>query len=210
METIVGNQPQVTEVFKFIVIAGIIGGITIIIIINILCKISWSKDRTEQNIVQDGPNTCSDTTDHYVEINPNDELNQEELERLQEPFHLQPSNVNDVIQVPQFVHCNAYFKATNFTDATTMSHLDGGCKIHKCMSLPTLSNNKMCEVRNIVVKKLKSQSCDNLKHNSLSISDDDYLNPYCSLIRSGLIGSDYLNPYTTLLNAFEKGMNNTD
>lgn len=210
METIVGNQPQFTEVFKFIVIAGIIGGITIILIINVLCKISWSKDRIEQHIVKDGPNTCSDTTGHYVEINPNDEMNQEELERLQEPFHVQPSNANDVIQTPKIVQCNSYFKATNFTDATTMSHLDGGCKIHKHSSLPVLSNNSKHEARNSVVKKFKSQSCDHLKHNSLSISDDDYLNPYCSLIRSGLIENDYLSPYTTLLNAFEKRINSID
>ncbi|CAC5357940.1 unnamed protein product [Mytilus coruscus] len=203
-----GNQPQVTEAFKFIVIVVIIGGAMIIIIAFISCVISWSRDRNEQYIVGDVQTT--ETLGHYVDINPNDKISQEELGRLQGPFLPLPSYADDGIKPLQLVQRNSTIRGTNFTSAPTISHLCGAGKIYMYFSMPILSNKGKLEDRKNDLKKLKSRSCDHLTHTSLFITESDYLDPYCSLLRSGLTGSDYLNPYTTLLMATDEGINSTN
>ncbi|VDH92123.1 Hypothetical predicted protein [Mytilus galloprovincialis] len=196
-----GNQ-QVTVAFKFIVIVVIIGGAMIIIIAFISCAISCARDGNVRYIFGDAQTT--ETLGHYVDINPNDELSQDEIQRLQEPFRPLPSYANDVNQPLQLVQRNSIINNSNTTYAPTISNIDGAGYIHKCLSLPILSYKGEREAQNKELTKLQSRSCDQLLHASICIAESDYLNPHCSLLQSGLTGSDYLNPYTTLLKVTDK------
>ncbi|VDI76420.1 Hypothetical predicted protein [Mytilus galloprovincialis] len=190
-----GNTSQKTEGFKFIVIAVILLAIVIITSACISLVIHFSRNRRVKY-------KTTDPIGHYGDMHHNDEIGPEEFQTLQEPFYSMPPHANSLMHPLHSIERNDRMRTTNSTDASNSKR---GCKIFKCMSLPNLSSQRLQLEQDNEMKNINTRSCDQLTQQTLYLTDSDYLNPYCSLLKSAVSGSDYLNPYTTLLTTTDEG-----
>ncbi|XP_071180685.1 protein draper-like [Mytilus edulis] len=193
-----GNTSQKTEGFKFIVIAVILMAVVVIISACISLVIHFSRNRRVNY-------KTTDPIGHYGEMHPIDEISPEEFQTLQEPLYSMSSHANSLMHPLHSIERNGRRMTTNSTNASASFNPKRGCKIYKCMSLPNLSSKRISLEQDNEIKSLNTRSCNQLTQQTLYLTDSDYLNPYCSLLKSAVSGSDYLNPYTTLLTTTDEG-----
>ncbi|CAG2185596.1 unnamed protein product [Mytilus edulis] len=147
----------------------------------------------------------TDPIGHYGEMHPIDEISPEEFQTLQEPLYSMSSHANSLMHPLHSIERNGRRMTTNSTNASASFNPKRGCKIYKCMSLLNLSSKRISLEQDNEMKSLNTRSCNQLTQQTLYLTDSDYLNPYCSLLKSAVSGSDYLNPYTTLLTTTDEG-----
>ncbi|VDH92124.1 Hypothetical predicted protein [Mytilus galloprovincialis] len=193
------ETPQPTEIFSFILIVIIVLGLLIIIVALISVVIFISRNGRKKYRVVEA--TTTDATGHYDEINPYDEIPEEQLqqlERIREPYY---STSLDVVKLKR-THSLPYIKPNTIKDAHIVPEIrypNGSPKMHKYLSLPNLYNKYIMKAPYTELNVLKEvRHYNQLKHRSHQPTGSGYLHPYNRLLRPGIIGSGYLHPYTAL------------
>ncbi|VDI76421.1 Hypothetical predicted protein [Mytilus galloprovincialis] len=191
--------PKSTEIFSSIVIAIIVLGLLIIIVAIISVVIFISRNNKKKYRIVEATN--ADATGHYDEINPYDEIPEEQLEqleRIREPYYSMPL---DVVKLKR-THSLPYIKPNRTRDAHTVPEIrypNGSPKMHKYLSLPNLCNKDVMKAPYTELNVLKEvRHYNKLKHRSHQPTGSGYLHPYNRLLRPGIIGSGYLHPYSAL------------
>ncbi|CAG2212907.1 unnamed protein product [Mytilus edulis] len=190
---------QSTKSFSLIVIAIIVLGLLIIIVAFISVVIFISRNGRKKYRVVEA--TTTDATGHYDEINPYDEIPEEQLEqleRIREPYYSTPL---DVVKLKR-THSLPYIKPNRIRDEHIVPEIrypNGSPKMHKYLSLPNLCNKDIMKAPYTELNVLKEvRHYNQLKHHSHHPTGSGYLHPYNRLLRPGIIGSGYLHPYTAL------------
>lgn len=188
-----------TKIFSLIVIAIIVLGLLIIIVAFISVVIFISRNNRKKYRIVEATN--ADATGHYDEINPYDEIPEEQLEQLEripQPYYSTPL---DVVKLKR-THSLPYIKPNRIRDEHIVPEIrypNRSPKMHKYLSLPNLCNKDIMKAPYTELNVLKEvRHYNQLKHHSHHPTGSGYLHPYNRLLRPGIIGSGYLHPYSVL------------
>lgn len=180
-------------------------GLLIIIVAFISVVIFISRNGRKKYRVVEA--TTTDATGHYDEINPYDEIPEEQLEQLEgirEPYYSTPI---DFVKLKR-THSLPYIKPNRISDEHIVPEIkypNGSPKMHKYLSLPNLCNKDMMKAPYTELNMFKEvRHYNQLKHRSHQPTGSGYLHPYNRLLRPGIIGSGYLHPYSALKKNAEK------